>query len=126
MESTFALGGRAIMEIRMERNKGTALSGMGSALAEIQQRLRSHPEEWLEALENNPAGFADLEKEIHRAFAQMADRVVAGLLAQATKRSEFADAAKKKVTAAASKRKLRGGQPRPLRVRLLGGLMIYI
>jgi hypothetical protein len=84
------------MEIRMERNKGTALSGIGPALAEIQQRLRSHPEEWLEALENNPAGFADLEKEVHRAFAQMADRVVAGLLAQATKRSEFADAAKKK------------------------------
>jgi hypothetical protein len=96
MESAFALGGRAIMEIRMERNKGTALSGMGSALAEIQQRLRSHPDEWLEALENNPAGFADLEKEIHRAFDQMADRVVAGLLAQATKRSEFTDAAKKK------------------------------
>jgi hypothetical protein len=85
----------AIMEIRMARNKA-ALSGIGSALIEIQQRLQSHPEEWLEALENNPAGFADLEKEIHRAFAQMADRVVAGLLAQATKRSEFADAAKKK------------------------------
>jgi len=84
------------MEIRMERNKGAALSGIGSALAEIQKRLQSHPEEWLETLENNPAGFADLEKEIHRAFDQMADRVVAGLLAQATKRCEFADAAKKK------------------------------
>jgi hypothetical protein len=86
----------AIMEIRMERNKGAALNGIGSALAEIQKRLQSHPEEWLKALESNPAGFADLEKEIHRAFEQMADRVVAGLLAQATKRSEFADAAKKK------------------------------
>jgi hypothetical protein len=86
----------AIMEIRMDRNKGAALSGIGPALAEIQKRLRSHPEEWLEALENNPAGFADLEKEIHRAFDQMADRVVAGLLAQATKRSEFTDTAKKK------------------------------
>jgi hypothetical protein len=96
MEWVFAQGGRAIMEIRMERNKGAALSGIGPALAEIQQRLRSHPDEWLEALENNPAGFADLEKEIHRAFDQMADRVVAGLLAQATKRSEFTDAAKKK------------------------------
>jgi hypothetical protein len=92
----FAHGGRAIMEIRMERNKGVALSGIGSALAEIQQRLQSHPEEWLETLKNNPAGFADLEKDIHRAFDQMADRVVAALLAQATKRSEFTDAAKKK------------------------------
>jgi len=37
-----------------------------------------------------------LEKEIHGAFAQMADQVVAGLLAEATAEADFAEAAKKK------------------------------
>jgi phosphatidylglycerophosphatase A len=47
-------------------------------------------------LQKNPAGFADLEKKVHHAFQQMADQLVAGLLAQATKGDDFADNAKKK------------------------------
>jgi len=58
--------------------------------------IKAHPKEWLKALEQNPGGLANLEQEIHRTFAQMADRVVAGLLAQATADSAFADSAKKK------------------------------
>jgi hypothetical protein len=84
------------MEIRMESKKGVVLSGIEPALAEIQRRLRSQPPEWLNALQQDPAGFANVEKEIHRAFAQMADQVVAGLLAQATQPAEFTAAAKKK------------------------------
>ena len=84
------------MEIRMDSKKAPTLSGIEPVLAEIQQRLQARPKEWLKALQQNPGEFANLEKEIHHAFEQMADRVVAGLLAQATKPSEFADAAKKK------------------------------
>jgi len=47
-------------------------------------------------LAENPGGLAHLEPEIHRTFAQMADRVVAGLLAQATADAAFADTAPKK------------------------------
>jgi hypothetical protein len=65
-------------------------------VAEIQERLQTHPKEWLKALQQDPSRFADLEQEIHRAFAQMADRVVAGLLAQATVGLDFGAAAKKK------------------------------
>ena len=78
------------MEIRMESNKGTAITGIDPVLAEIQQRLEAHPKEWLKALQKNPDGLANLEQEIHRAFAQMADKVVAGLLAQTTAGSAFA------------------------------------
>jgi hypothetical protein len=84
------------MEVRMESKKGAVLSGIDPVLAEIQQRLQAQPKEWLNALAKNPAGLANLEQEIHRSFAQMADRVVAGLLAQATADSAFADNAKKK------------------------------
>ena len=84
------------MEIRMGNKKGAVLSGIDPVLAEIQQRLRARPQEWLQALQRNPGNLADLEQEIHGAFAQMADQVVAGLLAEATADSAFAETAKKK------------------------------
>jgi len=72
------------------------VKGLEPVLADVQQRLRSHPNEWLKTLQENPAAFANLEKEVHRVFAQMADGILAGLLAQATAPPAFADAAKKK------------------------------
>jgi hypothetical protein len=37
-----------------------------------------------------------VEKTVHQAFKQMADQVIAGLLAQATQGKDFSAAAKKK------------------------------
>jgi hypothetical protein len=84
------------MEVRMESNKGNIVIGIGPVLTEIQQRLQARPKEWLKALQQNPGKFTDLEKEVHGVFAQMADQVVAGLVAETTADSEFAAAAKKK------------------------------
>ena len=84
------------MEVRMDSKKGTVVSGIDPVLAEIRQRLQAHPKEWLKALAQNPGGLANLEQDIHRTFAQMADRVVAGLLAQTTADPTFAEAAEKK------------------------------
>lgn len=84
------------MEVRIDGKKGTVVSGLEPVLAEVQQRLQAQPQEWLKALEQNPGGLANLEQEIHRTFTQLADRVVAGLLAQATADAAFADTAKKK------------------------------
>ena len=84
------------MEVRVQGKKEAPLKGIDPVLAEINQRLRSHPHEWLRSLQENPAGFGDLEKKVHHAFQQMADQLVAGLLAQATKGDDFADSAKKK------------------------------
>ena len=84
------------MEVRMESKTGTVVNGIDPVLAEIQKRLQAQPKIWLKTLEQNPGGLANLEQEIHHNFAQMADRVVAGLLAQTTADSAFADAAKKK------------------------------
>ena len=84
------------MEVRMESKKGTVLTGIDPVLAQIQQRLQARPKVWLVALQQDPGKFADVEKEVHRAFAQMADQVVAGLLAEATAEPDFAQAAQKK------------------------------
>lgn len=83
------------MEVHMESKRGLALKGIDPVLAEIQKRLQRHPQEWLHILEKNPAGFGDLEKTVHHAFQQMADQLVAGLLAQATQGDDFAQTAKK-------------------------------
>jgi hypothetical protein len=85
-----------IMEVRMESKKGIVLTGIDPVLAQIQQRLQARPREWLVALQQDPGKFADVEKEIHCAFTQMADQVVAGLLAEATADSALAQAAQKK------------------------------
>src|SRR5262249_44893268 len=87
---------RGVMEVRMESKKGNVVAGIGAVLTQIQQRLQARPKEWLVALQQDPDKFADLEKEIHGAFAQMADQVVAGLLAEMTADADFAAAAKKK------------------------------
>ena len=84
------------MEVRMDNKKGAALNGIDPALTEIHKRLQSHPQEWLQTLQENPNSFSDLEKTVHHAFQQMADQLVAGLLAQATQADDFAQTAKKK------------------------------
>jgi hypothetical protein len=84
------------MEIRVQGKEEAPLKGIDPVLAEIHQSLQSQPQDWLRSLQKNPAGFADLEKKVHHAFQQMADQLVAGLLAQATQGDDFADNAKKK------------------------------
>jgi hypothetical protein len=84
------------MIVRLGSKKGKVLKNIDQVQAEIQQRLQKAPEQWLQALQDRPENFADLEQAVHHAFRQMADQMVAGLLAQATKGTEFAQAAKKK------------------------------
>lgn len=84
------------MEVRMNSRNGSVLTGIAPVVTQIQQRLQARPKEWLQALQKDPSKLADVEKEIHQAFAQMADQVVAGLLAEATAGADFAQAAKKK------------------------------
>ena len=84
------------MEVHLDRKKEAAVHGIDPVLAEIQKRLKSHPRKWLQTLKENPGSFVDLEKAVHDAFQQMADQLVAGLLAQATAGEDFAQGVKKK------------------------------
>ena len=84
------------MEVRLQSQKGSKIKGLDPVVANIQEQLHAHPKKWLQRLQKDFGSLANLEQEIHHAFAQMADRVVAGLLAEATADAEFAAAAKKK------------------------------
>ena len=52
--------------------------------------------EWLAQVREQPGSFADLETHIHQTFQQMADQVVAGVLAQVAASNDFTKDAKKK------------------------------
>ena len=84
------------MKIRRASKHGDVLTGIDQARREIQRRLEQHPEHWLRMLQEDPGQFAALEQAVQHAFAQMADQMVAGLLAQATQAADFTQAAKKK------------------------------
>ncbi len=84
------------MDVRVGDKTATPLTGIQPVLADIQQRLQSLPPAWLQTLREQPQAFADLEQTVHHAFQQMADQVVAGLLAQATAAAAFAEEAQKK------------------------------
>ncbi len=84
------------MVICMGNKMGDVVTGVDQVRAQIEVRLQQHPEQWLRTLRENPGSFAEVEQTVRHVFQQMADRMVAGLLAQATEPSEFAQAAKKK------------------------------
>jgi hypothetical protein len=84
------------MLVRTKSSQGAVLHGIDPVLSDIQQRLRTHPADWLQTLKDNPSSFLDLEKSVHHVFQQMADQLVAGLLAQVSQADDFAQAAKKK------------------------------
>jgi hypothetical protein len=83
------------MEVRMKSQSACAVQGIDPVLTEIRKRLQSDPHAWLQRLKESPGSFQDLETSVHDAFRQMADQMVAGLLAQATHGDAFAQGAKK-------------------------------
>jgi hypothetical protein len=84
------------MEVRLQGKSGPVVKNVGEALRQVQQRLQDQQGQWVVQLRDQPAKFADLEAHIHQTFQDLADQVVAGLLAQVTAADDFAQDAKKK------------------------------
>jgi len=79
---------------------------------------------WTRRLSADPGQLEPLEREVHAAFAQGADLLVAGLLAVVMQQAEFAAASER--TRRDHGYPLARGRPRQIRVRLLGGLLIWV
>lgn len=82
------------MEIRMAK-AGPPITGAAEVVAQMQRQMPTRQAEWLRQLREKPETFADLERTVHGVFQQLADQVVAGLLAEATKPAEWAHDSKK-------------------------------
>ena len=82
------------MEIRMAK-AGPPVAAVADIAAQMQRQLPAQQAEWIRQLRDKPETFADLERRVHGIFQQMADQMVAGLLAEATRPAEWAHDAKK-------------------------------
>jgi hypothetical protein len=84
------------MKFRFGSKSGQEVPPLQQALLDIQTVLAQQQQQWAEQLARDPASFAHLEPQIHRAFQQLADQCAASLLAHAGARPACAAAAQKK------------------------------
>ena len=84
------------MEVRSESKAGLQVSSPSDLVDGLATQLRTQQQTWLRQLAEEPSRFADLEVTVHQTFQQLADQLVASLLAQATQQSPALQAAQKK------------------------------
>ena len=84
------------MEVRTQSRGGPVVAKLPQIVRGISQHLDQQQQAWLEQLKADPARLARLEHEVHQSFRQLADQLVAGLLAEASEQSPALEAAKKK------------------------------
>jgi hypothetical protein len=80
--------------------------------------------EWKRRLGEDPSRLTELERDVHDAFSRGADLVVAGLIALVMKQPGFDEACEQ--TRQDYRIPLARGRMRPLRIRLLGGLLVWV
>ena len=84
------------MHLRLDSQTGPDVPTLAKALEQIHSRLADQQALWAEQLTSDPATFALLEPQIHLAFGQLADQLVASLLAHAAAQQPLAEGVKKK------------------------------
>ena len=80
--------------------------------------------DWKRQLGEDPSRLAELEHEVHEAFSRGADLVVAGLIALTMKQAGFDEACEQ--TRQNYRFALSAGRTRSLRIRLFGGLLVWV
>jgi hypothetical protein len=84
------------MFFRFKTKSGALIPPAQETLADIQSQLQQQQQCWAQRLAQDPACFATLEQEVHLRFGQLADQLVACLLADAAAQPALLEAAKKK------------------------------
>jgi hypothetical protein len=86
------------MQVRFDSHTGADVPAPPTALQHIHDQLLAQQQRWADQLARDPASFTQLEPQVHQAFQQMADHLVASLLAHAAQQPAFTQQAKKKST----------------------------
>ena len=84
------------MFFRFGPKSGKAVLAAQQAAQDIHTQLRQQQQLWAQRLAEGPACFAALEQEVHLRFGQLADQLVASLLAEAAAQPALAEAGQKK------------------------------
>jgi len=84
------------MEVRINKDKtAPVVSSPPEVVEQLAEQLRVKQQQWLQRLTQQPQSFAALEASVHLAFDQLADQLVASLLAKATQQSPVLEDQKK-------------------------------
>jgi hypothetical protein len=83
------------MQVRRDALASSNVPPLASILTEVQKKLSGMRQGWSEQLQEDPSRFGEVEVEVHHAFQQLADQVVAGLLAEAGQAPALETASKK-------------------------------
>jgi hypothetical protein len=82
------------MEVRLQSKEGR-IASLPAQVAAVTERLKKEQEGWRERLRREPSRFGEVEVAVHHAFEEMADQVVAGLLADVGQQPALESAGKK-------------------------------
>lgn len=83
------------MRVRTDAQANSTVVPVASILKELPKELSSLKEGWSQQLQEDPSRFGQVEVEVHHAFQQLADQVVAGLLGEVGQQPALEEACKK-------------------------------
>jgi hypothetical protein len=83
------------MHVRTEARPSATVAPLPSILTEMHKKLNSLKDGWSQQLCKDPSRFPQVEVEVHSAFQELADQVVAGLLGEVGQQPALEDACKK-------------------------------
>ena len=83
------------MRVRTDAQANSSVAPLASIFQEIYQELSSRKEGWSQQLQEDPSRFGQVEVQVHHAFQQLADQVVAGLLGEVGQQPSLEQAWKK-------------------------------
>jgi hypothetical protein len=84
--------------VRLPSKTGPQLPSQDDLFRCFREQTEAAQQQWQERLAQDPAGFAQLEVEVHDHFRRLADLMTASLLAQATTTQAQATPGKKGVS----------------------------
>ena len=85
------------MQVRLQSKTGPLIPSGDDLLRSLREQTEALQSQWRDRLAHDPAGFAQLEVEIHDHFRRLADLMTASLLTQATTTHDQAEPGKKGV-----------------------------
>jgi len=111
-------------ECRVDGKDSPPVQSPEEMAGRFQAELMTGLPDWKRQLVENPARLPEVERMVHASFSRGADLVVVGLLAQAMKGVAFDRTCEQ--TRQSFAYPLERGRRRQIRVRLLGGLLVWV
>ena len=112
------------MEVRLESSTGPQVASPSESIDNFAKQTRVRQTQWARRLVDDPDVFAEIEQEIDQHYRQGAGHLVAALLEKVTFQPAVTEKTERIRQEAAMA--LRAPQPRPLQVRLLCGLVLFV